>query len=386
VVLSLRRHHAARGVAVALAAGVFLGCWELLHHWFYAHHQIVDTPTYESYGFAMRHGIVPYRDIPVEYPPGALPVFVAPTYLGDYVTTFGWLMAACGVGCLVFAAVAGARIPALAFIAVSPLLIGSIALSRFDFWPMLFVTAAVAALVHDRHRLGFAALGAAIAVKLFGLVLLPLAIVWTLRRRGVTELARASACGLAVVVAALLPFAILAPGGLWHSLEGQASRPLQIESLAASFLTTFGQPKVVATHGSLNLAGHGTVAVATTALELAVLVALWIAFARGPAERERLLRYAAACICAFIALGKVLSPQFLIWLVPLVPLVRGRRGAAASMLLASALVMTQVFFPARYWEYIFHLHLAWLVLARNLVLVALMGLLSLPARARARSS
>jgi hypothetical protein len=386
MVLSLRRHHAARRVAVVLAVAVFLGCWELLHHWFYAHHQIVDTPTYEGYGFAMRHGLVPYRDIPVEYPPGALPVFVAPTYLGGYATSFGWLMAACGVGCVVLAAVAGAGMRALAFLAVSPLLIGSIALSRFDFWPMLFVTAAVAALVHDRHRLGFGALGAAIAVKLFALVLVPLAIVWTLRRRGVAELARAGVCGLAVVVAALLPFVILAPHGLWHSFRGQVSRPLQIESLAASFLTTFGQPKVVATHGSLNLAGHGAVAAVTTALELAILLALWIAFARGPAERERLFRYTAACICAFIAVGKVLSPQFLIWLVPLVPLVRGRRGAAASVLLASALVMTQVFFPKRYWEYIFHLHLAWLVLARNLVLVALLLVVSLPARVRPRSS
>jgi hypothetical protein len=82
MVLPLRRRHSARGVALAAAAAVFLGCWELLHHWFYAHHQIVDTPTYEGYGFAIRHGLVPYRDIPVEYPPGALPVFVAPTYLG----------------------------------------------------------------------------------------------------------------------------------------------------------------------------------------------------------------------------------------------------------------------------------------------------------------
>jgi hypothetical protein len=128
------------------------------------------------------------------------------------------------------------------------------------------------------------------------------------------------------------------------------------------------------------------VAGATTALEIAALIMLWIAFARGPAERDRLFRYAAACVCALIVLGKVLSPQFLIWLVPLVPLARGRRGAAASVLLAAAFVMTQVFFPARYWEYVFQLHLAWLVLARNLVLVGLLVLLTWPERAPAHSS
>ena len=117
-----------------------------------------------------------------------------------------------------------------------------------------------------------------------------------------------------------------------------------------------------------------------------MLLALWIAFARGPAVGERLVRYTAACLCAFVALGKVLSPQFLIWLVPLVPLVRGLRGLGACLLLAAALITTQVYFPQRYWEYIFHLHLAWVVLLRNLFLIALLATLSLPARARARSS
>jgi hypothetical protein len=188
------------------------------------------------------------------------------------------------------------------------------------------------------------------------------------------------------VAATVLPFVILAPRGLWHAVSGQISRPLQIESLGASLLTTFSHPHVISTHGSLNLGGEGWVAAATTAVELVVLLALWVGFARGPVLGDRLVRYTAACTCAFVALGKVLSPQFLIWLVPLVPLVRGRRGLAASLLLAAALIATQVFFPQRYWEYIFHLHLAWLVLLRNLILVALLATLSLPGREPARSS
>src|SRR5207249_7530757 len=93
-----------------------------------------------------------------------------------------------------------------------------------------------------------------------------------------------------------------------------------------------------------------SVAVVSTALEAVALLAIWIAFARGSAERERLVRYAAAAVAAFVAFAKVLSPQFLIWLIPLVPLVRGRRGLAGSAALAAALVLTQIWFPFRYWQ------------------------------------
>jgi uncharacterized membrane protein len=390
VVLPIRGDRAARRlVAVGTAVAVFIGCWVVLHHWFYAHRPLTDTPIYQGYGNAIDHGLVPYRDFPVEYPPGALPVFVAPIYLygySGYAQVFGWLMAAFGVGCILVAALAGARWRALAVIAFSPLLIGSMALSRYDFWPTLLVIGALAAFVHDRHRWGWIALGAAVATKLFALVLVPLAVVWTVRRRGRRELAVSASCGVAVAAAAALPFLILAPRGLWHSVSGQASRPLQIESLAASVLTTFSHPVVINTHGSFNLANEDRLASLTTVLMLAVLVALWVGFARGPATGDRLVRYTAACICAFVALGKVLSPQFLIWLVPLVPLVRGVRGIVASLLLVAAFVATQIFFPQRYFEYVFHLHLAWVVLVRNLILVALLVTLSLPGRARARSS
>jgi Glycosyltransferase family 87 len=372
--------------ATLIAAGVFLGCWVLLRHWFWARHAIVDTPTYERYGNAIRGGQTPYRDFAVEYPPGALPVFVVPTFLGSgYAHAFGWLMAACGIGCAAVVAAVRASLGAVAFVAVSPLLIGSLALSRFDFWPALVVATAIAALLNDRHLLGWAALGAAFAIKLYAFVLVPLAVVWTLRRRGVITLTSAVAIGVAVAAAAFGPFVIAAPGGLWDSLWGQADRPLQIESLAASFLTTFGQPEVVSTHGSQNLAGQGWLAAASTALQLGVLVILWAGFARGPAAQDRLLRYAAGAVCAFIAFGKVLSPQFLIWLVPLVPLVRGRRGAAATAILAAALIATQVYFPKRYFAYAERFHLAWLVLGRNVLLIALLAALILPARAALRS-
>jgi uncharacterized membrane protein len=201
-------------------------------------------------------------------------------------------------------------------------------------------------------------------------------LVWSYRAGRI----RAALAGLLVAAAVFAPFAIVAPHGLWDSVRGQLSRPLQIESLGASFFTAFGHPNVISSHGSQNVAGHGGVAALFSLLQVATLVALWVAFARGPADGDRLVRYSAAAVCAFIAFGKVFSPQFLLWLIPLVPLVRGRRGLAATGLLTAALVLTQVWFPRRYWDYVYDFRGADAVLARNLALVALLVALVWPER------
>jgi hypothetical protein len=139
-------------------------------------------------------------------------------------------------------------------------------------------------------------------------------------------------------------------------------------------------------HGSQNLTGAVAViaAVLTSALQLAALAYLWTRFARGVPDARRLAHYAAASTVAFVALGKVLSPQFLIWLLPLVPLVAGPRGLAASLLLAGACLLTRGWFPDRYWELVkeFDPVASWLVLVRDLTLVALLSALAVAGRRR----
>jgi uncharacterized membrane protein len=246
----------------------------------------------------------------------------------------------------------------------------------------MLVVGALAAFVHDRHRLGWGVLAAAVAAKLFALVLLPLAIIWTLRRRGGRELTWSAASFTAVAAIAFVPFLVLAPYGLWRSVWGQLSRPLQIETIPGAFFEMVGHPAILQTHGSINLAGAEWYEAGLTIALTVMLILLWIAFARGPIEAERFLRYSAACVCALLVFGKVLSPQFLIWLVPVVPLVRGRRGLVATAMLAVALAATLVWFPNHYYAFVLTGHLAWLVFARDLVLVAILAVLALPGRRR----
>ena len=391
--------------ASALAAvglAVFVCAWALLHQGWFARGQIIDTPVYQSYGWAVARGEVPYRDFSVEYPPGALPAFVIPGLGtrdddGGFRRRFETLMFICGAALVLataFALVALRAPPRRAYAAISlvgawPLLLGSVVLTRFDLWPAALAAGALALVVSGRFRLGHALLGGAVAAKVWPAVLAPLFVAYVWRSRGRRE---ALACaGLLVGVAAVvvLPFLALSPGGVWDSVVRQTTRPLQLESLGAALAVVshhvFGtEARMVSSHGSQNLGGGvaNAVGAVQTLLQITVVVGIWVWFGRAHRDRAELVRASAAVVVAFVALGKVLSPQFLIWLIPFVPLVRGRRGLRASALLAVALVLTQAWFPQHYWSYALHFSapVAVLVLVRDALLVALLVVLLAPQR------
>jgi hypothetical protein len=364
----------------------------------YKRKQIIDTPVYQRYGNEIAHGEIPYRDFDLEYPPGALPMFALPG-LADpghdqnvrpaFRRTFETLMWMCGAVALLAMAVTLRRLRAspwapLLFAALAPLALGSVILSRFDLWPAALAAAATAALVSARFRLGHLLLGLAAAAKFYPGVLLPLAVAYTWKRRGRREALVGLAFALAVFTVVFVPFVALAPAGVWHSVSIQLGRPLQVESVGAALLLVghhvFGFGLAGETsHGSQNLDGTAAdvFGAASTVVQAAVLVWIWVSFTRGPATSSALVRASAAAVCAFVAFGKVLSPQFLIWLIPVVPLVRGRRGVAAAALLLVALVLTQLWFPFRYFRLAldFETGLTWVLLARDLVLAALALLL-----------
>ena len=178
--------------------------------------------------------------------------------------------------------------------ALSPLLVGQLMLSRFDLWPARVrrgvgrgvpARPPPARLARARARVrGEALRGRAHPAR----DRLDAAEAGEGRAR-----ARASRSGSSRSRRCSRRSRSLAPHGLWESLWGQVSRPIQVESLVASLLTTFGNPHDAVSHNSVAIAGYGWLAALTTAVELACLVALWIGFARGPADEDRFVRYAA---------------------------------------------------------------------------------------------
>jgi hypothetical protein len=388
-------------VAVAVAATV---AWQV------SGNAVTDIPLYHSYGERVAGGLVPYRDFGFEYPPGALPALVLPALVTDslsgYRVVFAAEMAVAGaIGVLLLAAglrrlgrsIDDRRIT-LAVVAVLPAFLGGVILTRFDLVPAALVAGALVLLIAGRLRAAAVVVGFGVAVKLYPAVLVPLFAVVAWRKSGRRELGVVVALALAPAVVAYLPFLLLGPDGVVDSLGRQLGRPLQIESVGAGLLLALHQAagldlEWASGSGSQNLRGTGADALAVLqGLAQAAAVALvWIAFARGPASVERLVRHAAAAVVAFVALSKVLSPQFMVWLVLLVPLVGGIRSRAALWLTALACALTALWFPARYWELVkeFDPLASWAVLARGLTLLALLATLMWPARepepARSRS-
>jgi hypothetical protein len=384
---------------VLLAIGGFVVSWLVIHHGWFTRGQLLDTTVYAHYAHLMKAGRLPYRDFAEVYPPLALPVFLIPgliagKYWGGYNQVFQLGMLACGLFAVGLAAFVLARqkisakrlAAAVALGALTPLLMGSVILSRYDLWPAALTIAAVVAIYYGRHRTGFVLLGLGFAAKAFPIVILPIAMIYVWRTESRRKALICLAAFVAVVVVCFLPFVILSPHGVWASIQGQTGRPLQIESLGAAIWLAAHQLlgthlSLYFTHGSDNLNGHPAMQFATAmgVIQALAVLGVWVVFAAGRATRERLLVAAAAAVCAFVVFDVVLSPQYLIWLAPLVMLVPGRRGLVAIGLLALSMGLTQIWFPLHFDQLkLFHPLQSWAVIGRDLVLVALFGTLAWP--------
>ena len=381
------------------AMATFVISWIIIHHGRFTVGQMLDTPIYAHYAGMMKRGLIPYRDFAEVYPPLALPVFFLPGLLaGTSFTTYTHLfqleMLLCGiaaVGLATFVLVdqrpqlrrlfAGVALGGL-----MPVLMGSVILSRYDLWPTLLTIAAVAAIWLGSTRTGFAFLGLGFAAKAFPVVILPIVLIYAWRNEGRRRALQGLGVFLVAALAWFLPFVIASPHGVWASISNQSGRPLQIESLGATIWIFAHQVigthlHVYFTHGSDNLDGHPPMQFASvmSILQAVAIIGVWGVFAAGKATRERLIVAVTAAVCAFIVFDRVLSPQYLIWLVPLVMIVPGRRGLAAIGLLATSMLLTQVWFPQHFVQLKEFLPLeSWAVIGRDLVLLALFGTLAWP--------
>jgi uncharacterized membrane protein len=333
---------------------------------------------------------VPYRDFFMEYPPGALAVFLPPEVFGaaHYNAAFKTLMTLCGAATIVVVALLLVRLGAtrarlwcaLLLFAFAPVALGPISLNTYDAWPALLTIVALALFVAALPVAAFAVLGLAFAAKVYPVVLVPPALVFVWRTAGRRVALWSLAAFAAVAALLILPFLALAPHGLIDSFRAQAARALQVESLGGSLLGVADRLGWYGAH-VVHHTGHaisydfsgslprGVAALSSVAQVVAVVAVAWL-YARGRDEPQRLAIAFAAAIAGFLAFTRFFSPQYLVWLVPFVLLLQPLEWA----LTAAALVLAQVWFF--HYSDVFALGgYIWLVALRDVLVVVLFAVL-----------
>src|SRR5207249_895345 len=238
-------------------------------------------------------------------------------------------------------------------------------------------------LVAGRPVTAFALLGAGFAAKVYPVVLLPPALVFVWRTGGRAAAQRALVSFAGVCAFFVVPFLVLAPHGLLESFRAQAARSLQVESLGGAALAVadrLGVYSATVVHRtepaiSYDLAGTlpRVLAGLSSAAQLAAVATVAWFYLRGRDDPRRLAVSFAAAVAGFLVFTRFFSPQYMVWLIPLVVFL----GPVAWILTTAALVPAQIWFF--HYGHVFALGgYVWLVLFRD-VLVALLFVVALRA-------
>jgi hypothetical protein len=343
---------------------------------------------------AIRGGDQPYRDQRIEYPPLSVPILIAPIYVDDsaqgFVDGFMWEMLIFDLGIVVLIALAlpgetkrvlsAIGIYTVGLVILSGVVLdrslidyGPLALQRFDLVPTVFVLAAVLARDRGRSATWAALLSVGAAVKVFPLFLCPALL------RGERNLRR-------VIVAGAIPLllgagAVIVTGDEFGSaISYHTERTLQVESLGAS---AFEVAHVLGASGISTAVGHGGFEIsasgATAARWILVVIGaagyLWLVSA-GWRSKASNLQLVTALLAALVVFAPVLSPQFLLWLLPISACAYGL--GRENLVLLIAILFTQIGLQNYDGVDALSGSFVWPVAARNVYLLLYLGLVAAP--------
>ena len=290
----------------------------------------------------------PFHLLPVEYPPLTLVVFSLSLLLPltYYQVAFAILMSLASVliyGLLLRYGPRGAALTFAAYIFIGAL---ATAQGRFDLIPAALTLLCVIAAERKHWTTAYVALAFGVLLKLYPLFLLPglfiaeqqmtgrlhipsksLTLRSLLRQfgytmRGITGWSWKNALiFLGIIIGVSGVFSLLNfQGAVVNQLSYFVQRPIQIEATASTILWlahNFGQPfQVVYSYGSLNSLSSlsGLVGIVSTLLLIVGYASILWQQWRGKLDLTQTM---IAVLLIFIATGKVFSPQYLIWLIPL---------------------------------------------------------------------
>jgi uncharacterized membrane protein len=277
-------------------------------------------------------GAVPYRDTAVEYPVltgafmwltadltrGVHRIISKPSELVLFGILTSLLLALCGLVVTVATAqTARGRPYDAAIFALSPLLVFH-AFSNWDLLAMAFTSGALWAWARKQPVLAGALIGLGIAAKLYPFFLLVAIGILAIRTRRYADPAWAALSAGLAWCAVNVPVAIAYHDGWWRFYAFSRDRAAERSTIWAMVRTL--------TNGSVQAGDAPYWKPPGLAVALALLAALVVVVVLGLAApvRPRLAQLAFLCVLAFLLTTKVWSPQYSLWLVPLIALARPR--------------------------------------------------------------
>ncbi len=337
-----------------VVVAILLGSLAFYVHGAYGHG---DVDLYHGYAVGFWLGDQPSHTLPAEYPLLALAPFTLTLLppLPDYVSVFGlWMLLLLVAG---YEATRRRESARAAEVCAVYLVLGAFAtlLGRFDLVPAAAVVVAYWAARERRFGLAYSALALGTLLKLYPLVLLPVLALEQYRALGAHPLRwpppRQVLHGVALFAGAVAGLFALAaaldPGHWLGPFSFNAHRPIQVESLPASLLWLTGLAGLPTaadrSFNSYNLVGaaDGIIgAVATLVLVAGCLLVYWWQLRRRIAFGRAL----TLCVLVVVCTNRVFSPQYLIWVVPLVAIMEQEY----DLLWLAVCALTTLIFPLAY--------------------------------------
>ncbi|MGW7553780.1 glycosyltransferase 87 family protein [Streptomyces rimosus] len=311
---------------------------------------------YHGWYEVLKSGSFPQDDVTWQYPPAAALAVLSPGLLPflDYASAF--FLLACAADAAAFALFLyagrrpGKRLTGAWVWTAGVALLGPTAYSRYD----LMVTAvAVAALfaAASRPRLSGTLVAFGALLKVWPVLLLTGAPLRGFRARKLWGAAAVGALALTLLLVAW------APGGLAF-LTFQRDRGTEVESLGAlvfHLARQFGwDGEVLLNYGSVEFVGPYVPLVSSLALVLTAVAFGWLLLWRLRAREFTSATLADAAFTAvllFVTTSRVISPQYMIWLVGTAAVcmtLRASRMALPAFLVLLAAGATLLEFPVRF--------------------------------------
>ena len=355
------------------------------------------------------NGQIPYRDFTTEYPPLALLSFLLPALLFSsqpaYSLAFAAQMLLIDLVVLYLLTAFASRLQmktwhVLGIYTLLLLAIGPIVAARYDLLPAMLVLAALYAFISNRNKTAWTALALGTATKLFPAIIAPIFAIYLLRKRQYAKMILSGIVFISILAALVLPWVILSSEGFGQFLSYHTERGLHSESSYGSALLVGDTLELTQVRGELSFGSWNirspaadNLAAAATYISIVLLLILYALYARRlwkqpeddgeMATAALMLRYCLLAVLILLLSSKLFSVQFLVWLIPLLPLVWGRWRHIPWIIFMVAAVMTQFIYPYNYLEFEMKTpYLVGMMAGRNFLLVVMAIVLILPIKRR----